>query len=399
MIVRSEGNHNPCQQGLKGQPLALDISPGNAEQDIATLQAVHESSTGHGVDVAVIDTGSATPGVHGDRDMCFLHGSAVATVISTLAPGARITSFKHSAQSHTPQGTVAELVQALTKATAAGAKIINISMVACTDTRELRDAITGAHAQGALVVASTGNTGQCEGGATPFPAAIEGVLAVGAVDSVGINVPGGPDTSGVDAGRVPAAYSAPTPYVDIFAPGGPISAVIDAPGAGPTTLIGDPAPFIGTSYAAPFVTGTAALIWQAAPHLQPHEVASILLTTATPGGAAGAMTDPIKVVNAPSAVAAAQALNSPHPEGQATALETKRVEQESVTVTGQGYQNPGVDYSVPLAAGAVMALVTVVVLVCRAFSSVNKPPSAKPATTAHGTSTHPGRSDSPGSSA
>lgn len=276
-----------CDTPVAGDPLPVDVP------------LPHRLSTGAGVPVLLIDTGVGVPGATGDRDSCVLHGTAVAGVLRTVAPDAGIRSVRQDPV----RGTVADLVTALEGAAEAGRRdglrIVNMSLVACEDTAELRHAVDEVTAAGVLMVASAGNTGQCGDGQAPFPASLPQVLTVGAVD------PRTPDATSVaelGAGRQVADYSVTGPWVDLHAPGGPVSTVLGdsadrGGGAGTQTVVGSPEPFTGTSFAAPVVSAAAALVWQLRPELGPAEVRDLLVATAQPG--------PAPVVDPVAAVAAA----------------------------------------------------------------------------------------------
>lgn len=258
-----------CDEPAFGDPLAID------------LDLPHDITVGRGVGVAVVDTGASSPGViadrPGDRNHCLLHGTAVAGVLRTVAPAADIVSVRQSAEDN--NATVADLVAAIDRARAGaadhGVRAITVSVVACEDTLELRDAVTAAVDAGLLVIAAAGNVGQCQDGQSAFPASLPGVLTVGGVDAR--------DPASPDAGRTPAAYSVPGDWVDVYAPGGPVSGTLEVTDTAPRTLVGDPAPFTGTSFAAPAVAGTAALMWQVRPELTATEVRSLITATADRG--------------------------------------------------------------------------------------------------------------------
>lgn len=261
-----------CDEPLVGDVLPVDVA------------LPHDLSTGHDVGVAVVDTGASAPGVvterPGDRDHCLLHGTAVTGVLRTVAPGARVVSVRQGDGSNT---TVADLVDALdrarTTASEHGVRILNVSVVACEDTAELRRAVDAVEREGLLLVAAAGNAGQCRDDQAPYPAALPGVLTVGGVDAREPDTDPGTDP---DAGRRPADYSVPGEWVDLHAPGGPVSATLQTDGTD-RTIVGDPAPFSGTSFAAPVVAGTAALVWQLRPELSAAEVRALLVDTAEQG--------------------------------------------------------------------------------------------------------------------
>ncbi|WJY73518.1 Subtilisin [Corynebacterium auriscanis] len=423
--IRDDKPHNPCDQPVSGPRLPLDVDMG----------AAPGIANGSGTTIAIIDTGSATPSARGDRDHCVLHGTAVATVASTIAPGATVRAYRHSERPEDNDGTVQTLVRAIDRAVDGHSKIINISMVACTDTVELRQAIDRAVKSGALVVASAGNRDQCEPGQLAYPAALPEVLSVGAVEQrAGAAAhadsapqapqavqsqqaptppsPGTPPSSNPDAGTVPADYSMSAEHIDLYAPGGPVSAELRTKDGTTHTIVGSPAPFQGTSFASPVVAGTAALIWQLWPDATSSQVRSIIETTAIPGGADGATSHPVRVVSPASAVSAALERVSPDGTAQpgaagagsaqpgsaqpgaagshATAPETPTADGTGqpgmpTTVTAHVPQPVATDYRVAIGLSAVLALAVIVAVVARALSSDNNPPSGNPAITRHGT--------------
>lgn len=328
--------------------------------------------TGNGIPITIIDTGAATPGVTGDRFQCYLHGTAVASVIHTIAPGAPLHSLSHSADPTRAEGTVTNLITALDHA-GKTSKLINISMVTCYDTVELREAIARVQQAGALVIASTGNTGQCDTNQIPYPAALPGVLAVGAVDSLEHSTP--------EAGKLPASYSAGSEYADIFAPGGPVTAELEVSPGNVRTVVGSPQPFIGTSFAAPIVTATAARVWEVLPGAPAMLIRDILVKSAVPGGAYAQGTQPIKVLDSQAAIN--MALNI---AAGSTGVHYTGSAMPPAVTTPLG--NPiEKNYSVPIIIVLVFALVLVAVIVRRAMDSLKSPASGNPAINLQGTST------------
>lgn len=278
------------------------------------------------IPLTVIDTGVSIPGATGDRSSCYLHGSAVASVIRHIAPSARIHSIRHSADEKRKEGTIASLSNAIHRAIADTlstvdkeyplAGIINISMVACESSIELHQAIQAADAAGILVIASTGNTGQCEEGSTPYPAAYPEVIAVGAVEPRHVLGPSPQAGHGeLDPGRTAAPYSASNFWVDIFAPGGPVSATIEDESGHIKTIVGNPSPFIGTSFATPIVSASAALLSEIRPYATAEEIRQILIDTADQGGSytlserESSQEHPLKVLNPKAAIESA--INAP----------------------------------------------------------------------------------------
>lgn len=350
-------------------------------------------STGAGVPVTVIDTGSAVAGVTGDNSSCFLHGTAVASVVRQIAPNARIHAVRHTDREDQVEGTVESLVEAIDRAieatldadtdadahthhdTAPDAMtgVINISMITCEDVPELADAVKRAHAEGILVTASAGNSGQCEDDEMPYPAAYDSVLAVGAVEHRvplgGQSVPGSGE---LDSGRIPADYSSPGPWVDLYAPGGPVSAQWHN-GDRTTTIIGGPDPFIGTSFAAPVVSGAAALVAQVLPTATVAQVRDILQATAKPGGASEDGAAPLLVVDPAAAVDATLSLQRSSQQGQQSpqaqpgAGQGIAANRVPAHLDSQAVVTPTMDYSVPVALSFVVAVAIVCALVARAL--------------------------------
>lgn len=393
MIIQDSSPHGNCQEGSVAAPGTVPLP----DIDAPSYPALHALSRGQDVDVAVIDTGSAGPGVVGDRDFCILHGSVVTSVLRAIAPEAKVHSFRHNAVASRAEGTVEDLVRAIDRALKARVKVINISMVACEDTAELREAIGRAEKAGVLVVASTGNTGQCPEGAPTFPSSLDPVLAVGAVAPRKQELAGGIGTgadantqkaNSADQGRVPAQYSAPTHWVDVYAPGGPVEGQVEVRGK-VHTIIGSPDPFEGTSFAAPVVSGTAALVWQIVPHLSVQEVRELLTTTATPGASGPGLGKQMLVINPAAAVDKAldlrdaRASDSGVASGGNASDGTADARYELQTVTTQPHQSEAANYSVPVVLSLVLALGIIATVVCRAFSADSKPPSGSEATRAN----------------
>ena len=401
MIIQDSSPHGNCQEGTVAAPSTVPLP----DIDAPSYPALHALSRGRDVDVAVIDTGSAGPGVVGDRDFCVLHGSVVTSVLRAIAPEAKVHSFRHNAVASRAEGTVEDLVRAIDRALKARVKVINISMVACEDTAELREAVGRAEKAGVLVVASTGNTGQCPEGAPTFPSSLDSVLAVGAVApraqelaagaGAGAGSVAGPAAgkeNSADQGRVPAQYSAPTHWVDLFAPGGPVEGQVDVRGK-VHTIVGNPDPFEGTSFAAPVVSGTAALVWQIVPHLSVQEVRELLTATASPGASGPGLGKQMLVVNPAAAVDKALDLRdarirvgdngSDGNNGSIGSDGSTGAHYELQTVSTQPHQPGAADYSVPVVLSLVLALGIIATVVCRAFSADSRPPSGSEATRAN----------------
>ncbi|MFE0460922.1 type VII secretion-associated serine protease mycosin [Kitasatospora sp. NPDC058965] len=230
-------------------------------------------TTGKDVLVAVIDTGvddrnpqlqgkvqdggtllidkSATPPAPaqgGAKTDPVGHGTKVAGIIAAghrdgvgfvgLAPDAKILTIRQNDDAG--NGDVTTLAQAITSAVARGAQVINISQdVRATgssgdfgDGGALRRAVEGAEQANVVVVAASGNDGQ---DGTTYPAGYPSVLAVGASDR----------------NNERASFSEYGDFVKVAAPG--VDMLSTVPGGGQCVDN-------GTSFAAPYVAGVAALL-------------------------------------------------------------------------------------------------------------------------------------------
>jgi type VII secretion-associated serine protease mycosin len=259
---------------------------------------------GGGVSVAVVDTGvdgrqpflagHVLPGadvINGggaaDTD-CLGHGTFVAGLIvgqprpgvgfSGVAPDAVIFPVR---QTNTgTDGTAQTLADGIRAAVDAGANVINVSITVGASSPALADAVQYALARNVVIVAAAGNDAQA-GDPAQFPAAYPGVIAVGAVDSGGRR----------------ASFSETASDVSVVAPG----VDLIGPGAGGDGMVAGQQ---GTSFAAPFVSGVAALVRAAHPELTAAQVKHRIEATAD--HPAAAVPDPqlgYGVVNPYNAVA------------------------------------------------------------------------------------------------
>ncbi|MFL6114474.1 MAG: S8 family serine peptidase [Catenulispora sp.] len=249
---------------------------------------------GKGVTVAVVDTGVdkanpafgpdtvlagpsvVDPGDSGDYD-CDGHGTAVAAAVagrengvfgfSGAAPEATILPIRQTYLTGRP-GSSVKLANAIRTATAGGARIIDISIAATEDSPQLRAAVQYALASDVLIVAAAGADGLAATAGAPaagaqkdvkyYPAAIAGVLAVGAVDRTG---------------AIAASFAQQGTGVMLAAPGGRMA----------VPALGSPAALTaaqGTGFASAFVAGTAALVMAYRPALHNWQVAQRLVETA-----------------------------------------------------------------------------------------------------------------------
>lgn len=258
---------------------------------------------GKGVTVAVVDSGinESNPQLAGrvvkqidltntHNTDCYGHGTQVAGIIAArdernasppmpfvgVAPDVRLISIKiQEGESSTDNGGL--LAQGIERAVQEGADIINFSGVN-TDFPELRQAVRYAEKHDVLIVASAGNTDPQKKASEQreYPASYPGVLSVGAVGQ------SGPLSD----------FSNTTSKVDVSAPG---EDIVSTCGDG---YIGS---LQGTSYAAPYVTGVAALVKANRPGLTAQQIKHRIVATADGSmgaGSGGGMVNPYEAVTA-----------------------------------------------------------------------------------------------------
>lgn len=314
------------QQALQGEPLVRTVEA-DGEQVLRTVpndpryrafqwnlqrigmeQAWDLRPSAPTVVVAVLDTGVdfEHPDLRGnlllDRGYDFVggsanpqddesHGTGVAGVIGAIGNNReglsgiawRVRILPIKVLNAEGRGSNSTLAKAIIYAVDNGAQILNVSSTSADYSFTLEQAIAYAREKGAFIVAAAGNTGD-QGNEVTYPAAFEGVFAVGATD---------------ENDRL-AGFSQRGPYVALVAPG------VDIPstawiGAGQTRY----ASYSGTSIAAPHVSGVAALLWTLRPDLSADELAETLRSTAdaTPGSNGGAEGFGSGILNAARAVA------------------------------------------------------------------------------------------------
>ncbi|BCU75640.1 S8 family serine peptidase [Luteolibacter sp. LG18] len=173
------------------QPGAVAL--GNHLADWLGISDYDRTSWGKGLNVAVLDTGistlasffnkvnqSALVDFGSDATALNGHGTAVASLINSIAPDANILSYRIADDNGlSNSGLIAE---GILKAVADGASVINISLGGFGDSLVLRQAVEYAQQNGVTIVAATGNNGIDQ---IAQPASIDGVIAVGAVDANG----------------------------------------------------------------------------------------------------------------------------------------------------------------------------------------------------------------------
>jgi subtilisin family serine protease len=200
-------------------------------------------------------------GGSGDPSDQLGHGTAVAGVIAArgdnrigvagVAWRARIMALKVVDAGGT--ATADRIAEAIRYAGANGARVVNVSLNGPDRSQVIEDAIQAVQAEGVLVVASAGNDGQDLGAVPSYPASYpeDDVLTVGSVGQSG-------GMSGFSNRGAP---------VDVYAPGEDVLST--APGDTYDARV-------GTSVAAPHVTGTLALLAAAWPGASAADLRSAL---------------------------------------------------------------------------------------------------------------------------
>jgi subtilisin family serine protease len=247
------------------------------------VSAAHETSSGVGVNVALIDTGVDADHVdlrgriYGQQDVTGTglrdstgHGSLMAGLIAGeghgdghamgvlgIAPASRILSIKTAASSGS--GALA-MDRAVALAAVSGVRVICIAQSGPSDIPTLHEAVADAERADIVVVAAVGNRPEAEH--VNFPAAYPGVIAAAGTDQHGNH----------------AAISVTGPEVVLAAPAVDVVSTLNNGGYG----TGD-----GTSASAAIIAGAAALVRSRFPHLSAAEVVHRLEATATDKGPPG----------------------------------------------------------------------------------------------------------------
>jgi membrane-anchored mycosin MYCP len=297
-----------------------DWSNGSSQLAGLDLRRVWELTRGSGQRVAVIDTGVSPhprlPDTAAGGDYVFIgdgtqdcdgHGTAVAGIIaaapdpshaddfSGVAPDVTVISIRQSSTkfgsvadpSNSGFGDVETMAKAVRTAADLGASVINISSVACIpagsvlDDRALGAALSYAvDVKNAVVVAAAGNTngaGQCpaqQPGATRETVTV--VVSPAWYDDYVLTV------GSVNAHGEPSSFSLAGPWVDVAGPGENVISLSPL-GDGIVNTLGGPngpAPLSGTSYAAPVVSGLAALVRSRFPTMTARQVMQRIEATA-----------------------------------------------------------------------------------------------------------------------
>ena len=248
-----DGDHDDLRDNLVEQ---VDLSSGRAVS--RTLGSDNDAcNIGHGTFVAGVvgavgNNGLGVAGVAWDVSIVDVALTSPASRCGIL-DSAIIGALAHVTDADRSSGPV---------------DVVNLSLGAVSDACPiaLQTALDSARAVGTLVVSAAGNDRLRVDGAVSIPASCNGVMSVAAVG---------------DSGSV-ASYSNVNQWVDVAAPGGDsaVGAKIASTSAG-----GGYDTQEGTSFAAPYVAGVAALMRSVDPALSPDDLEAILERTASHQGA------------------------------------------------------------------------------------------------------------------
>ena len=225
-----------------GLPAAWDIETGSADVVVAVVDSGLNRDipdfSGRIVEPYSILTGSSIWPAWSDT---YGHGSGVAAVavaqgndrlgIAGAAWNVKVMPVKIANSNSSDDVTLAA---GITYAVDRGADVINVSFAGTESSRTLESAVTYALSRGVVIVAAAGNNGTWSVG---YPAAIQGVIAVGATDSANNR----------------CSFSNQGAALDIAAPG---SSILSYTVPSITSF----ARWSGTSFSSPLVAGVAALL-------------------------------------------------------------------------------------------------------------------------------------------
>ena len=239
---------NPVLQNVlvSGYDFTRNVNGGSEKSDVSTSPDLSQAQTAqvNQRTVAVLDQRTVAV-LDGSTYSAFGHGTMTAGIVHLVAPQAKIMPLKSFNADGT--GYDSDILRAIYYAVKNGAKVLNMSFDYPTYSPELANAVKYANSKGVISVASAGNDGQQ---VAVYPGALPSVIDIAS-------------TSNSDIQSVFTNYGAPPVWMA-------------APGEGVMTTYpwGTYAAGWGTSFSAPFVSGTAALMLGTNGHCTSSNVAS-----------------------------------------------------------------------------------------------------------------------------
>jgi hypothetical protein len=278
IVLKAYGSATPSQGGREFASVPVPAGPGPRVAVIDTGVSLEQRTDGYLQNLLRPDNLDPLdvlpfPYADGDLDAAAGHGSAVVGIVQQVAPGARLRV--HKVTDPFGVGTDWQIAQAIQRAAADGATIINVSMGTATVDGEPPAAMAAALAMlpdGVLVVAAAGNGGDDE---KVWPAAFAEtmparVVAVGALDPDGSGSKWSSRGAWVTCSAI--GRGVPSTYVigqeDLAQTGGKRA---DTFGANSWATC------LGTSFAAPQIAGGVARLCHEHPDLTPRAALDRLL--------------------------------------------------------------------------------------------------------------------------
>jgi subtilisin family serine protease len=225
---------NPVLQTVlvSGYDFTRNVIGGSEQSDVSTSPDLSQAQTAqvNQRTVAVLDQRTVAV-LDGSQYSAFGHGTMTAGIVHLVAPQAKIMPLKSFNADGT--GYDSDILRAIYYAVKNGARVLNMSFDYPTYSPELASAVKYASSNGVISVASAGNDGQQ---VAVYPGALPSVIDIAS-------------TSNSDIQSAFTNYGAPPIWMA-------------APGEGVMTTYpwGTYAAGWGTSFSAPFVSGTAALM-------------------------------------------------------------------------------------------------------------------------------------------
>ena len=295
LFAENESEDEPADEGSLSDDSVVPNDPYYADyqwnlQTINAYEAYRQNLTGKGVKVGFVDSGiniehedvkaANISGANFNQDELayyqdtYGHGTFAAGIVAAqtnnsrgiagIAPDVELHAYRiFSSKTTTTDAVVAAIEQAVQD----GCQVINLSLGTSNSSTALRDAVAEAVASGAVVVAAVGNGGNA---VTQYPAAYPGVIGVGSVDK-GLEV---------------SSFSQRNTSVDFTAPGDGVASLSNTDNSGYKLDI-TASSNRGTSFAAPVITGMAALALGYDKDITADGVFALLQASAVDKGAEG----------------------------------------------------------------------------------------------------------------